>query len=105
MVRSSCTAPSFHCSSSRFSHHWLRVRKMESPRLAGFANVSTMSQLAVEKKFDAQLRADDQKEWMEQMASAPNHVGSPHDKANAEFLLAKYSEWDWDARIEEFEVL
>ncbi|MBX7209495.1 MAG: M28 family peptidase [Verrucomicrobiaceae bacterium] len=73
--------------------------------LAGFATESTKAQLAVEQRFDAQLRADDQKEWMEQMASAPNHVGSPHDKVNAEFLLAKYKEWGWDARVEEFEVL
>ena len=42
---------------------------------------------------------------MEQLASAPNHVGSPHDKANAEFILSKYREWGWSAAIEEFSVL
>lgn len=83
----------------------VRAAEDEPARLAGFTDASTKTQLLLEKKFDAQLRADDQKEWMKQMASAPNHVGSPHDKVNAEFLLAKYKEWGWDARIEEFEVL
>lgn len=83
----------------------LRAADETPPRLAGFTDESTAKQFVVEKRFDAQLRVDDQREWLEQMASAPNHVGSPHDKVNAEFLLAKYKEWGWEARIEEFEVL
>lgn len=39
------------------------------------------------------------------MAAAPNHVGSPHDKANADFMVAKFNEWGWDAHIETFQVL
>ena len=39
------------------------------------------------------------------MAAEPNHVGSPHDKANAEWLLAQFKDWGWDAHIETFEVL
>ena len=39
------------------------------------------------------------------MSSEPNQVGSPHDKANAEFMLGKFKEWGWDARIETFYVL
>ena len=39
------------------------------------------------------------------MSSAPNHVGSPHDKANAECILARFKEWGWDAHIETFQVL
>ena len=39
------------------------------------------------------------------MASEPNHVGSPHDKANAEFELEQFKAWGWDAHIETFEVL
>ena len=48
----------------------------------------------------ADLRA-----WLELMSAEPNHVGSPHDKANAEFMLAKFREWGWDAHIETFQVL
>ena len=30
------------------------------------------------------VAAQDQLDWMKLMAAEPNHVGSPHDKANAE---------------------
>ena len=39
------------------------------------------------------------------MSSGPNQVGSPHDKANAEFMLQKFRDWGWDAQIETFNVL
>ncbi|MEY2884908.1 MAG: hypothetical protein RL490_2632, partial [Pseudomonadota bacterium] len=58
-----------------------------------------------EKALDASVSAPEQMAWLKQMASAPNHVGSKHDKANAEFLLSQYKAWGWDAKIEEFEVL
>src|SRR6185437_1044303 len=44
-----------------------------------------------------QARPADQRAWMKQMSSEPNQVGSPHDKANAEFMLKKFREWGWDA--------
>jgi N-acetylated-alpha-linked acidic dipeptidase len=64
-----------------------------------------MDQAAVEKAFDAGIDAKEMTGWLETMSSAPNHVGSPHDKANAEFMLAKLKSWGWDAHIEEFQVL
>src|SRR5258706_818234 len=39
------------------------------------------------------------------MSSEPNHVGSVHDKVNAEFELKNFREWGWDASIETFTVL
>src|SRR3954470_24986968 len=60
---------------------------------------------ALEKSFDALISATDQQQWLQQMASAPNHVGSPHDKANAEMELALFKQWGWDAHIEQFDVL
>jgi len=62
-------------------------------------------QAAVERSFDAAIHPDELRDWMKTMTAEPNHVGSPHDKANAEWQLAKFKEWGWDARIEEFEVL
>ncbi len=73
--------------------------------LLGFSTDGTTAQRALEQRFDAQLKADDQREWMRQMAAEPNQVGSAHDKANAEFMLGKFGEWGWDARIETFDVL
>ncbi|MBI4625892.1 MAG: M28 family peptidase [Verrucomicrobia bacterium] len=73
--------------------------------MLGFTERRAREQTALEKKFDAQLSAADQRAWVEQMASAPNHVGAPHNKANAEFMLAQFRAWGWDARIETFQVL
>ena len=60
---------------------------------------------ALEAAFDAGISSQDQLDWLRTMSSAPNHVGSPHDKANAEFMLAKFREFGWDAHIESFQVL
>lgn len=58
-----------------------------------------------EAALDASVSASEQMGWLKQMASAPNHVGSAHDKVNAEFILGQFKAWGWDAKIEEFEVL
>ena len=71
----------------------------------GFTPEGTAAQRSLEQRFDALLDPADQREWLRQMSSQPNQVGSPHDKANAEFMLAKFKEWGWDARIETFNVL
>src|SRR3569832_2407704 len=60
---------------------------------------------ALEAAFDAGISSQDQLDWLRTMSSAPNHVGSPHDKANAEFMLARFKEFGWDAHIETFQVL
>jgi N-acetylated-alpha-linked acidic dipeptidase len=59
----------------------------------------------VERQFDASLNAAEMAGWMKTMAAEPNHVGSPHNKANAEMVLAQFRDWGWDAQIETFEVL
>ena len=60
---------------------------------------------ALEANFDALINPAEQQQWLQQMAAAPNHVGSPHDKANADFQLAMFKQWGWDAHIERFDVL
>ena len=73
--------------------------------LEGFSSAAAAIETQLEQRFDADLSASDLREWLKQMTSAPNHVGAPHDKANAEFQLAKFKEWGWDASIETFSVL
>ncbi|MFC5742094.1 transferrin receptor-like dimerization domain-containing protein [Dyella tabacisoli] len=73
--------------------------------MLGFTPRGANEQQDLEQRFDAQLDPADQRAWLKQMSSEPNHVGSPHDKANAEFMLAKFREWGWDAHIETFSVL
>ena len=73
--------------------------------MLGFTPANATAQQSLEQRFDAQLDPGDQRSWLKQMSSEPNQVGSPHDKANAEFMLAKFQEWGWDAHIETFSVL
>jgi len=42
---------------------------------------------------------------MERLSARPHHVGSAYDKDNAEWILARFKEWGWDAQIETFTVL
>ena len=76
-----------------------------STDMFGFSSGNAAKQQSLEQRFDAQLDPADQRSWLKQMSSQPNQVGSPHDKANAEFMLAKFREWGWDAHIETFDVL
>ncbi|HXR36243.1 MAG TPA: transferrin receptor-like dimerization domain-containing protein [Candidatus Binataceae bacterium] len=59
----------------------------------------------LERNFDVLVHPNDLRDWMKLLAAQPNHVGSPHDKANAERILAWFKAWGWDAHIETFRVL
>jgi N-acetylated-alpha-linked acidic dipeptidase len=73
--------------------------------MLGFTSDGAAQEQSLEQRFDAQLDPAELREWLQQMSSGPNQVGSPHDKANAEFMLAKFKSWGWDAHIETFDVL
>lgn len=73
--------------------------------MLGFNTANAAAEKSLEQRFDALLDPADQRAWLKQMSSAPNQVGSPHDKANAEFMLAKFRAWGWNAHIETFSVL
>ncbi len=73
--------------------------------MLGFTPAGADAERALEARFDAGLSAGAIEARLRSMASAPNQVGSPHDKANAEFVLGQFKAWGWDARIETFQVL
>src|SRR3984957_55759 len=73
--------------------------------IPGFSSSGAAAQMQLERRFDSGLSAADLRSWMQQMSSEPNHVGSAHDKANAEFQLRMFREWGWEASIETFSVL
>ena len=73
--------------------------------LAAPAVGQSVSADPLEATFDASISSADQMTWLRQMASAPNHLGSAHDKANAEMELALFRSWGWDAHIETFYAL
>jgi N-acetylated-alpha-linked acidic dipeptidase len=45
------------------------------------------------------------KSYMQRLSARPHHVGSDYDRDNAEWILAKFKEWGWNAQIERFDVL
>jgi len=73
--------------------------------IQGFSARDAVNERQLEQRFDSDLSAADMRDWMQKLASAPNQVGSAHDKANAEFILQKFRDWGWDASLEEFSVL
>ncbi len=77
----------------------------EAAVMHGFTASHAVTQSELEARFDANLNANDLRGWLQQMSSAPNQIGSPHDKANAEFMLSQFKAWGWDASIETFYVL
>ena len=63
----------------------------------------------VERDWESKFRniptPDNQRDYMKKLSARPHHVGSPYDKENAEWLLAKMREWGLDAQMENFDVL
>jgi N-acetylated-alpha-linked acidic dipeptidase len=73
--------------------------------LTGFTPAGAASERSLEARFDSALSPAEIQARLKLMSSAPNHVGSPHDRWNAEYTLAQYKSWGWDAHIETFDVL
>jgi N-acetylated-alpha-linked acidic dipeptidase len=80
--------------------------------LAGGVFIAAMSSLSAQSgspSWDAKMRdipqASNIRQSMERLSARPHHVGSAYDKDNAEWLLARFREWGWDAQIETFSVL
>lgn len=73
--------------------------------ISGFTGESSTRQKSLEKRFDASLKRENLREWLKRMSARPHHVGSPYDKDNAEYMLALFKSWGYDAQIEEFDVL
>src|SRR5450756_1985206 len=70
--------------------------------LFGFTADQTLQQKALEQLFDGNLNPNDLSGWLKNLSSEANQVGSPHDKANAEFVRDQLKQWGWDAQIEVF---
>jgi len=77
----------------------------DSGALFGFGTDSASSQRELEARFDAELRVDNLREWMERLSARPHHVGSPYGHQNALFLAELFRSWGYDTEIEEYQVL
>src|SRR5947199_5351807 len=73
--------------------------------LRGYSTDAAKAEREWEAKFRAIPSPDSLREDMRRLSARPHHVGSPYDKDNAEWLLAKFKSFGLDARIETFDVL
>ncbi len=82
---------------------------MKTAPLAIALTLATATTIAQSTSWDEKFRALPQpaniRATMQRLAARPNHVGSPHNKENAEWMLAQFKAWGWDAQIERFDVL
>ncbi|HKS75532.1 MAG TPA: transferrin receptor-like dimerization domain-containing protein [Terriglobales bacterium] len=77
----------------------------KSTRLQGFSTQASTQERDWEKKFQDGIVADNLRESLRRLSARPHHVGSPYDKDNAEWMLAKFKDYGFDAHIETFQVL
>jgi len=83
----------------------LRAQQPDEPSFPGFTAAHAKAEVDLEKRFQAIPDPERMRASMKLLSAHPHHVGSPYDKQNAEWILAQYKEWGWDAHIETFEVL
>jgi len=73
--------------------------------LRGFSGDGSRAEREWEGKFRAVPDPETMRGYMQRLSARPHHVGSPYDKDNAEWILARFREWGLDAHIESFDVL
>jgi N-acetylated-alpha-linked acidic dipeptidase len=73
--------------------------------LDGYSPRSSQTEHDWENKFRAIPAPANLRAYMQRLSARPHHVGSPYDKDNAEWILARFKEWGLDAHIETFDVL
>ncbi|HSC44761.1 MAG TPA: transferrin receptor-like dimerization domain-containing protein [Candidatus Acidoferrum sp.] len=73
--------------------------------LSGFSAESSRAERQWEEKFKAVPNPQLMRDYMQRLSAHPHNVGATYDKANAEWLLAKFKEFGLDAHIETFDIL
>jgi len=74
-------------------------------QLPGYTRQSSATERSWEKKLQDGIVPGNLRESMQRLSARPHNVGSPYDKDNSEWLLAKFKEYGFDAHIETFQVL
>ena len=77
----------------------------QSKSLSGFNEADARQQQQLESTFDGYLAAPNIDSGIRIMSSHPHHVGSPGDKAVADYIYGKFKSWGYDVQIETFYVL
>jgi N-acetylated-alpha-linked acidic dipeptidase len=71
----------------------------------GYSAAASAVQADWERQFREGVAAARIRDNMQRLTARPHHVGSPYDKDNAEWILAQFKSWGFDAKIETFTVL
>ncbi|MBU6165431.1 MAG: M28 family peptidase [Alphaproteobacteria bacterium] len=58
-----------------------------------------------EAAFDAQVSSAEQMAWLKGLSSGPNHLGSPHNQANAATIEKLFRDWGWQVKRADYQVL
>lgn len=72
-------------------------------KLQGVSSNHSVAQREWETKYRATISAENIREFDKRLSARPHHVGSPYDKDNAEWILANFKQWGYDAHIETFD--
>ena len=73
--------------------------------LTGYSSSSAATEREWEAKFRDLPSPDVIRQNMQRLSAHPHAVGQPYDKENAEWMLALFRQWGFDAHIETFDVL
>jgi N-acetylated-alpha-linked acidic dipeptidase len=79
--------------------------QQSSGPLVGYNAQDSATERATEKSFRDGIVASNIRDNMQRLSARPHNVGSPYDKDNAEWILARFKDWGFDAHIETFNVL
>src|SRR5262245_13758244 len=81
------------------------VSSVNAQKMMGFSDTDAVKQVGWEKQYDAQLNAQNLDTWMQFLSSHPHHVGSPQDKANADYMANLFRSWGYQTEIASYYVL
>ncbi|MBS1803666.1 MAG: M28 family metallopeptidase [Acidobacteria bacterium] len=73
--------------------------------LQGYSPNHSKTQREWENKFRSIVSSENIREFDKRLSARPHHVGSSYDKDNAEWILANFKQWGYQAHIETFDVL
>jgi N-acetylated-alpha-linked acidic dipeptidase len=83
----------------------LIVEAGNAQKIMGFTDTHAANQTSWEKQFDTLLSTKNVETWMQFLSSHPHHVGSPQDKANAEYIANLFKQWGYQTEIASYYVL
>lgn len=72
----------------------------QSKTISGFASEAATQQIIWEEKFDKSMNTSNIDKLIKDMAARPHHVGSPGDKAVAEYIQQFFQNLGYDSKIE-----